>query len=613
MSETFKKKLADRRAREAVDRAAAAPAIEFDADLIPDEDGGPSPSPTSDPELDRVIDGIGIVEAYRMWCGKSSPSRRDSRTEGIKVSCPQPTHPDRDPSAWLNTEKNVWHCGSCGVGGDVYDIAAWHFGFGVPDYKEGAAFHALRRKMAEGFGYTFVTAPGLDKPVLVAPEPEVPEPRVKVKESDEADVVSIFDEGLKEPALPRLNWESIAEGGTFLESYMNQCKQDDAPEEYHFWNAMIALGFAVGRDVKLFDQNPVYGNLFVCLLGPTGDGKSRSFHHLRNLLEAALPYDFDDENNNGVDFVSSPGSAEALIHAFSRPVSDPANPKKTAFYAPVRGLIEFNELSSLIGRVARKGSVLKPTLMEFYDASGTIKTSSMTHGMKKAHQPFGSAFTTSQPKALKELLRETDAHSGFLNRWVFATGTPKRRVSVGGVQIDVTPAVAPLKGVQGWSGFGRVVGWSPDALTRFDEFFHEILHPAQQADETSLLARLDLLAKKLILLLSINSHHSEVEAGVVDKVVSMFSYLTSAYGVPAAHIGSTINTEVQTEILRHVRRYTEKKGGISLRDLNKCINRKNFPLDIVSKSLKYMTELGMIEVFTTKGVGRPTVKYKVAG
>lgn len=616
---TFRKKLEERRAREAAAAAASAPAEEFkfDDDLVPDLEGV-STSPASNPDMDRAIESIGIIDAYRQWCGKSSPSRADARTEGIKVSCPIPSHPDRDPSAWLNTEKNTWYCGSCGVGGDAYDIAAYHFGFPVPGYKEGAQFHELREKMAQSFGYTFVKAPGLDKPLIVPPEPELPETMRRKVDFDtspepEAKVIPISDEVDDAPMpLPTFDWRKIVPAGTFLHTYMKQCTLDDAPEEYHFWNGMLAIGFALGRDVTLWDTQPVHGNLFLCLLGPTGDGKSRSFAHLRRLLYTALPHKWDDPNSYGTQFVSSPASAEVLIHSFSKPVIDETNPKRVAYYAPVRGLIEFNELSSLVGRAARKGNVLKPTLMEFYDCSPVVETGSMTHGVKHAEMPFASVFTTTQPLALKELVRETDAHSGFLNRWVFASGTPKKRIAIGGAQIDISPAVGPLKEIVGWTGRGKQVQWSDAAAKCFTEFFDTALHPAQLQDQTGLLTRVDLLAKKLILLLCANAKSDEVTVGIVECVKAMFSYLTAAYGVPAAHIGSTVASEVRDEIMRHVTRYTEKKGGISLRDLNKCLKRKNFPLDVISKTLKHLTDLGFIEVFTTTGVGRPTVKYKVA-
>lgn len=645
---TFQRKLRERReaaaraaaAKETRERIAKTEAASFDADLIPDL-GTDSSRTESDDALDRLLNDIDIIEAYHKFCGKMRVDKRRRTTEGIKVSCPVPGHRDSNPSAWVNTEKNVWYCGPCDRGGDVYDLAAFHFGMPVPGYKDGGNFHELRKRMAESYGYTFLTAPGLDKPVLVAPEdakakaaPKGPvsEPSPlngvrralgedkKIAEAhgkvvselpaEDATVTHIFGD-VEAPAEPVLNWRKLAREETFLEKYMEICTEDDAPEEYHFWNGLLALGFAVGRDVVLDDQKRVLANLFICLLGGTGDRKSRSHSHLDELLIQALPFRHDDPGGKGVDLMDSLASAEILISSFVNPLVDPSDPKKIAGYAPVRGLIRFNELSALVGRAARKGNVLKPTLMEIYDGSRIIQTASMTSGRKRAENPFGSLFTTTQPGALKTLLREEDAVSGFLNRFVFATGIPKKPIPIGGALIDIEPCVMPLKNIQGWAGFGRIITWSPDAVRVFTEFFHDVLHPVQQADDTGLLNRLDLLAKKLILLLCINEHRLEVPADIVEMVIGMYPYLTAAYGVPAAHIGSTINSEVRDELLRHIQAHGDK-GGITLRRLMINVKRKNFPLDIVAKTLKHLTDLGFIEAHATTGVGRPTVKYKMA-
>jgi hypothetical protein len=657
----FEKKLRERReakAREAADKAtrervAQVEASNWAAELIPDI-GDDKKRDATDDALDRLLNDIDVIEAYHKFCGKMRVDKRKRSRDGIKVSCPIPGHVDANPSAWVNTDKNVWYCGRCGQGGDVYDLAAFHFGMPVPGYKEGGSFHELRKKMAQSYGYTFQEAPGLDKPILVPPAqaqeararslPKPVDPKDRnalmsadaVKDgvtdiaaarrllgedkilrgqvvdelpSDDATVTHIF--GDVEPEKPAtLNWHKLAKEETFLAKYMDVCTADDAPEEYHFWNALLALGLCVGRDVVLDDQKRVMANLFVCLLGGTGDRKSRSHAHLDELIFQAMPFKPDDPAGKGVDILDSMASAEALINGFINPIFDPTDPKKVASFSPVKGLIRFNELSALVGRAARKGNVLKPTLMEVYDGSRVLQTMSMTHGRRRAENPFGSMFTTTQPGALKTLLREDDAVSGFLNRIVFATGVPKKPVPIGGAQIDILPAVDPLKRVQGWAGFGRIILWSDPAVQTFTEFFHDVLHPVQQADESGLLNRLDLLAKKLILLLCINEHRLEVNKDVVEMVISMYPYLTAAYGIPAAHIGSTINSEVRDELLRHIEKHSAG-GGITLRRLMINVKRKNFPLDIVAKTIKHLCDLGFVEAQQTTGVGRPTVKYKV--
>jgi hypothetical protein len=133
---------------------------------------------------------------------------------------------------------------------------------------------------------------------------------------------------------------------------------------------------------------------------------------------------------------------------------------------------------------------------------GAITTSSMSHGAIEAHQPFASALTTTQPRALRNLLSKTDASSGFLNRWVFIPGRDKQRYAIGGVRVDMTPAVKPLQDILGWAGsFGpsEYMQWSPEAEKKFTEFFHVTMEPEKKLDQSDMITRVDLLLKKLIL------------------------------------------------------------------------------------------------------------------
>lgn len=609
----FREAVEARRRKQAEEAAAKTshPSAPVDADLIPEDTFERS---EEDKQLDKVIDNIDVLDAYTRWCGKSTPKVGTGQTESIKVSCPIPGHADKDPSAWLNTEKGTWYCGRCEQGGDSYDIAAFHFGFPVPGYKEGAAFHDLRRKMAESYGYTFIKPPGVDRPIPVPPQPE---PTVTAEpEGTEATVEPLFDED-DEIEFPTLDWRSLTQPLTFLDTYMRQTHVDDVPEEYHFWNGLIALGLALGRDVTLYDRIPVYGNLFVCLLGNTGDGKSRSFSHLRRLLREALPHKWDEPSSKGAHIVGAPASAEVLIHNFSKPVMDPVNPKVISYYAPVRGLVEFNELSALVGRTSRQGNVLKPTLMEFYDMAPQIMTSSMTGGKKQADEPFASVFTTTQPRALKELMKKSDSDSGFLNRWIFASGQQKQRVAIGGVQIDIAPAVTPLQEIHGWTGLHtKQISWDEGAAELFTEFFHGTLFPIQQADESGFLTRLDLTMKKLILLLTANIKQDSVPREIVEQVTSMFKYLIAAYRIPAAQIGNSLQIEVQETLIRQIKGWTERHpGGMTYRELYLRIKHKKYPPDLIHKMLKILSDMGILEAHAsqTGKVGRPTVRYKYVG
>ena len=647
---TFQRKLAEHAARQKlICEKAVGPSQgeQFSDDLIPEV---PFERSDGDALMDKVIDGIDILDAYRRWCGKMVPVVRGNQTESIMISCPTPNHTDKVPSAWINTDKQTWFCGGCEIGGDAHDIAAYHFGYPVPAYKTGPRFHELRQEMAKEFGFTITKLPGgityVEAPVI-EPEPDTDTDKSGLLAGDPApkspqiipntDISPAFargteltsvtgtvtsldcvedDDDEEEELSPELDWRQIIPQQTFLNTYMELTTEDDAPEEYHFWNALLALGFALGRDVSLIDTHLVYGNLFVCTLGRTGSGKSKAASHFDRLVNAALPHDWNDAFNKGVIRIESPGSAEALIHAFQKPISDPSDPKKVMFNAPVRGIIDFNELSALIGKASRIGNVTIPVLQSMYDMKETVANSSMTHGRKEAYQPFASLLTTTQPKALKGLLNRDQATNGFLNRWVFAPGRRKQRIPIGEAPISMLPAVDPLRDIQGWAASftsDEYMLWSGEARAAYIEFDGRLDKEQRQSD-SELLSRADLLMKKLILLFTANRMLKIVPIESVKDAIACWPYVRASFALIDDQIDSTVFGEMEKQVKALVVRFEAKhKGkGPSISEIGRLLARKKYPTEQLLKCCRQLVEMGDLSQETTKigSVGKPTVRYK---
>lgn len=621
------------------------PAI--DDDLIPQVHD----QSDDDIQVDQIISGIDILDAYRKWIGKEVDETTTKLKEGLKVSCPQPQHRDSHPSAWLNTEKRTWYCGGCQEGGDIYDLGAIHFGYDRPGYKDGATFHKLRRDMAESYGYRFKTVSGreiiwreeeppaaeeavptarLASPAPlpgVSPTPPAPLPSQAGEEPVPGEtgadaVVRVLreedvDDVDEEIGYPSLNWKAIVPEDTFLYEYLKATTNDDSPEEYHFWHGLLALGHACGRNVYLSDTRPVFGNLLVCLLGGTGYGKSRSRAWLDELLMEALPFKDNGIDCTGVKIVPVPASGENLIKQFDHVAWDPTNPGKKTFsiHTPVNGIVDYDEFASLLARASRQGATLKQIIMGFSDSRHTVSTSSNTGGDFEATNPFCSITASTQPKAVRKLLTSTDTGSGFLNRWIFVGGQRKQREVIGGVhsaiRVDLTAAAEELTYVYAWSGTKREISFSNEALEEFETFMRQVVFPIQQKDTSDLLTRLDLTMKRLILLFCMNEKLDTVTFEVVRAAEPLLEYLIQCYGILNAEIGISAMSEIASEILRHIKRIEDMTGrGASSRDLSLRLKRKNYSPDLIKRTLETMVALDWIDLDRTKGPGRPTIRYK---
>jgi energy-coupling factor transporter ATP-binding protein EcfA2 len=632
MTETLAERLARAQAERLAKENPPVDDMSAYADLIPEAVYERS---DDDLQLDTVLGAIDIVTGYRKWINKSPiANTATSRRDGIKVSCPVPGHADRHPSAWLNTEKNVWFCAACDTGGDVYDLAAFYHGYPVPGYKSGATFHELRRAMAMDFGYSFTSVPGSTVPVIIAPEgdadatplaapttlsvvPSAETPVVVSREPDpddeEADIVPLWGDELP-PVDAYLPWRDIVPAGTFLNKYMAVTTRDDVPEEFHFWNGMLALGFALGRNTTAFDRVPVFGNMFVCTIGDSGSGKSQAKQHLNTLLDAAMRFEPTDPIPTGVKIIRGAGSGEHLISQFDHNIPDPSRPKMSLGTVPIKGLIEYNELSALTARSDRTGSAIKPVLLEFYDASPRIGTGSIGGGTKMAIDAFASSWTSTQPKALNKLVHQSDSDSGFLNRWFFVSGREKRRVAIGGELIDIGPSVFPLQAIRTfYDGDPKMLPWSQAAHALFDKFYHDVIEPSKRADESGMLSRLDLFYKKLVLLFTANVMADEIPVEAVEQMIACHEYVMICYGVPTKRLSETSFSLIEDDVMRVIqRKLAAGKPGPTVGELSKALKRKGHRSDIVVRVLDTMTKLGQIQAIQTSGLGRPTVRYGLA-
>lgn len=643
---SFADKLAARRARLGIQTEPAVPAApeqpEVNPEDIPDIDLELDISP-EDQMLDDAIKNLGIIDAYNRWCKKMVPNPSNRSKDGIMISCPNPDHPDVDPSAWVNTEKNVYYCGGCQEGGDVWDIAAYFFGYPVPGYKKDPEkFRELRKFIALDLGFTFVA--GATQTYVVPPEEaqadEAPVgQQAATTETAESPQESASPEatGVEEPGkLPgaveqelareayllskmhaaEIDWRNIVPEQTFLREWMNATTVDNCPEEYHFWTGLMALGFAIGRDKTLWDLRPVVGNIYTCLVGPSGAGKSRAKEHLSDIVYRVLKWDKD--TFTGVKQIKQPGSAEYLIRMFDEREDDLSAPG-TTIPKPVRGLIDFEELSSLVGVSGRVGSVLKPQLMDIYDARRLISSGSLSHGMREALDPFGQAISTTQTEALRKLLDKGDDASGFLNRWVFASGKLKPPVALGGTQVILDLPAEYLTRVYMWAASNpSVVEWTPQAEDRWTEFFLATLHPEKTQSEeqgSAMLGRLDLLMKKLILLFSANMHCDMVPVAAVEQAIQLYPYLLAIYGVVHTQIARTEDSDLVEKVLATIEKLTTaNKKEPTRRDVYNCVRKSVKTVKALEDIMKSLVSLGVLEeVAPTKGGrGQPAVRYRVA-
>lgn len=602
------------------------------ASLIPEAEPIDDAAEEAERTIDELVERLGIVGAYKEFIKKMTP-KVGNKKESIMISCPLPWHADKHPSAWMNSEKNTWNCAACNRGGDTYDLAAIGLGFDVDNYKT-SQFRELRYAIAQHFGYEVFSTPGKSE-VVYKPEKasngstsskangkklehheteteHKEKPPLTKEQVDEALEIKI-EQKLASSEVYSLNWKPIVTPGTFLDEYMRAATQDFNVEEFHFWNALIALGMAVGRNALVSDNPDVYGNLYVCLMGGSGSGKTKSRRYLDQILYHVLPYKEDMDYPDGVKEIPTPNSAEYLIKSFSKPVSGitAAGTSTIVDYAPVRGVVRFEELSSYKAIAGRTGSDLGSRMLEFYDAKERITTGSRQSGDTIAVKPFASAFTTTQPKSLSKILSRADEESGFLNRWLFVGGKTKPSKWLGGPKIDFSAAEKELFRVHAWATDQRVITFSKEAEWQANKDLNNFIIPDKDQHDPAL-GRIDLTIKKLCLLFAVNEMVEEISLDIYQRVMKIYNYI-KAYSIFRMEYLDEITQKSENDylVMNKIGELYKKNGEWpTAREIQRPLQRKINGTGELVRILEALVKINAIEEKTTRPKsGRPKVQY----
>jgi hypothetical protein len=147
-----------------------------------------------------------------------------------------------------------------------------------------------------------------------------------------------------------------------------------------------------------------------------------------------------------------------------------------------------------------------------------------------------------------------------------------------------------------------------DALEAWDEFFHAEIVPLHDNMDESMLSRIDLLLKKLIVLFTINDKESQPTAETVKKAIAIFPYLRLTSIMFSTDIAYSEFEHCRVEVLEVLAKETE---GITSRVLLRHIGQRH-EKQLIAQVLRTMVELGEIQEIVTKGKRGPaTARYAV--
>lgn len=519
-----------------------------------------------------------ILDAYKQWFGYNELR---GQGENRQVNCFNKNghaNGDRNPSMDLNISKNVYVCHGCEAKGDMIDLAANKAGLvplgsEVPDalvhlavkYGCESLFPHMVGNFVEVQGnWRYDPTGAYDPNQFAAFAP----PKLQLVDLvPEAPEALTPDNGIDRPTIAQydLNWRDFIPPTTPMYKYLELVTQDSNPEEFHFFNFLQIISLVLGRDVCMGDDHPlVYGNLMTCIIGATGQGKSKSLSYVRDIINnEVMRFDADDHETTGVRMVSGVGSGEILVdslgHEIDNPIYDkqtnPGVPKKLRNRSP-RSLVVWSEFSNLVAKSSAKGSTISDKVIDMYDLVSPMAAISRGYS-SLAYNAYACAVTTTQLNMINKLTSSDDLDSGFLNRWIFVIGTPKP-YEMFNRHIDIYPLVDQVLAMKSWvanrSGTGKgQLHRTAEATAECRKFAIEKIRPRQEDETTqAMFARADLLFKKLVLLCAANMMEKEISIQAVYQAERIWLYLEHCYMIIDNKMQESIGDPIRSWITRIV-------------------------------------------------------------
>ena len=354
-------------------------------------------------------------------------------------------------------------------------------------------------------------------------------------------------------------YDELLKPGTFLSEFYNSCKKDSNPNDFHFFNGLAGLGFASGRNVRLGDERPVMGNLFLCFVAGTGSGKSNAGEYLENVLKAGLPW--DENGRDGVKIIGNPGSGEALIDRMTdKAVVDQATGAVTK--GRVKGYLKYDELSKLVKQGARQGSTIADNLTSMFDGS-TATAHSRAAGQVEATEPFLTMTSNIPPETMRELFTTGAATSGFLNRFTLISISKRKPQKIFNETItpDYDYLGSKLHEIAKWAETPAMVRPDDEALELLEQFFNMELaqYSGRSGSEVHpMMVRIELMFKKFCLLFAVNEMSHTLTRDHVEKAIKLYWIAKPGFVKTSESIGKSAESELEDAIADRVTAYFKK-------------------------------------------------------
>lgn len=209
----------------------------------------------------------------------------------------------------------------------------------------------------------------------------------------------------------------------YIDDYLYYGSGTECPDSFNLWSALTLLGAVVGRKVwyKHGDYFHIYPNLYTCLVGTPGSGKSTAKGQVKNLMVKYFPqYMLSDSIQTREDIAKKMGTPECE-HSWQDIRGDLGEPGKVLSYRPF--FIIANELSNFVS--VDKGNMVN-FLVDIFDENH-FSTGFKNTLSQRFTDPHVSLLACCPPEWIMSNLR-ADLFVGGLGRRLIIVHDKKKRL-----------------------------------------------------------------------------------------------------------------------------------------------------------------------------------------
>jgi hypothetical protein len=384
----------------------------------------------------------------------------------------------------------------------------------------------------------------------------------------------------------------ILETSSFLELYVHACGQSIVPREFNIWSC-LSLMAAVLEDrvfVEIYKRKPLFPNMYVLLLGPSGSGKGLAIETAVDLVESSLePHRVMINKFRGR--ITAPRLVDRLGGKAESPNGD--GPPRMVIDNAKLWLV-MDELRNDIHAGGKQMIEDFFTMMtELYTGHYVFNTGTRMYGDVDVNKACVNWLAGTTQEWLRKVINRDMAHSGFIPRLMTVRCGYSRKKLHRPVYPDDEEEVtrhlqARLWGMRYMQGQFVV---TPQALAREARWYMDRKIP-KDAVMRPLFQRQQAMLYKIAMLLAISDggplviRHHHVAMAI--KIIGM--YMTNAERLIAAASGTDTTRDVEKVAER-----VKAEGVITRTDLLKSLRTRGFGAERLTKALTTLLQSGEVE------------------